>query len=77
MKDRKCKSTNCVYKLKSCPDVLNAPKLLNEIRHEHEQLGYDCSDLFLGAYRYELEDGFVTVCWQDGWITEEAYEYID
>lgn len=76
MKKRKSKPANCIHKLRTC-DALSALRILKQLRNEHENVGYECHDLLLGAYRYELEDGFVVVCWEDGWITEEAYEYID
>lgn len=76
MEKRKCKSVNCIYKLRAC-DALSAPKILRELKKEHESVGYECHDLLLGAYRYELEDGFVVVCWENGWIIEDGYEYVD
>lgn len=76
MKERKCKSANCSYKIKAC-DAWSAPAILKQLKKERENAGNVCHDLLLGAYRYELLDGFVIVAWEDGWITEEAYEYID
>lgn len=75
MKNRKCKPY-CSHKIRPC-DSLSAPAILKQLKKERENAGNVCHDLLLGAYRYELEDGFVVVCCEDGWITEEAYEYID
>lgn len=77
MKGKKSKPANCTQKIKACKDVAAAQELLRELQKERMAEGYECQDLLLGMFRYELLDGFVIVAWENGWITEEAYEYID